>query len=246
VSKAIAITIFVIVAVAVIVFYMTQRQLPPKQAKGTLNPTPAKNDTYPGRRVKHSGAIMTDAHDPEFVQRVLPVAREFFATLDRAGVNPVQTDLPFNTVELSEGPNGLRCRFLIGDRWSVAAYVGSSFTGIMHFGERGPDNPYRAISHANTNALKRLSERAIKMPREEAERIINHISSIFGIDTSKFENPRIYPERMFEYDLGMYTTDYRKKGTDPINQLNYPISFSIRATSPTSGVLVMYMNSGER
>ena len=41
------------------------------------------------------------------------------------------------------------------------------------------------------------------------------------------------------------TVQYRKKGSDPINGLNYPITFSIRATSPTTAVLVMYSYSGQ-
>jgi hypothetical protein len=187
--------------------------------------------------------ILTNAQHPEFVNRVLPVVRDFFATLDRAGVNPIQDDLPFNTVQLRDGPNGLMARFLIGDRWSCTAFVGPNVSSIVHFGERGPDNPFRAISHANTNALKRLSQKAVKMPQAEAARIINHITDVFGIDRSRFEKPRIYPEKMFEYDLGMFTVAYRKKGTDPVNQANYPISFSIRATSLTTAVLVMYSDS---
>ena len=60
------------------------------------------------------------------------------------------------------------------------------------------------------------------------------------IDPARYETPEIYPEKMFDYDLGMYTVQYRKKGSDPINQLNYTLDFSIKSTSPTSAVLVMY------
>jgi len=189
--------------------------------------------------------VWTDAQDPEFVQHVLPIVREFFATLDRAGVNPLKGELQFNKVQMHHGRNGTACRFLIGDTWTTTVYTGKKFSGVMHFGERGPDNPFRAISSANTNALIRLSERAIKMPQAEAEQIIDRISNTFGIDRSKFEKPEIYPEQMFQYDLGMYTAQYRKKGSDPINRANFPVAFSIRATSSTSAVLVMYSDSGE-
>ena len=124
-------------------------------------------------------------------------------------------------------------------------YTGKNFRGVLHFGERGPDNPFGAISNADTNAVIRLSERAIKMPEANATRIIDHVADKFEIDLSEFEKPEVFPEQMFQYDLGMYTVKYRKKGSDPINQLNYPISFSIRATSPTTAVLAMYSAGGD-
>lgn len=138
------------------------------------------------------------------------------------------------------------CRFLIGDSWNATFVEAPGYSGIIHFGQRGPDNPFRAISHANTNALIRLSQNAIKMPQAEAERIVHHIADAFGVDRSKYEKPEIYPERMFQYDLGMYTAAYRKKGSDPINQLNYTLDFSIKATSPTTAVLVMYSETPSR
>jgi hypothetical protein len=197
------------------------------------------------RQSRFSGFVSTDAQDPEFVQHVLPIIRGFLAVLDRAGVNPLAGEPQFNKVQIHHGPNGMGCRFLIGDSWTATVYTGRKFSGVMHFGERGPDNPFGAISDGNTNALSRLSERAIKMPRAEAERMIDHISDAFGVDRSWFEKPDVHPEQMFQYDLGMYTVRYRKKGTDPINGLNYPITFSIRATSPTTAVLAMYSYSGE-
>ena len=76
------------------------------------------------------------------------------------------------------------------------------------------------------------------MPEAEAERIINHIADAFGVDRAKYEKPEIYPEKMLVYDLGMHTVQYRKKGSDPINQLNYTLNFTIKATSATTAVLV--------
>jgi hypothetical protein len=216
----------------------------PSPVTGTTGNTATNGASASGRQSK-SAFTSIDAQDPQFAQTVLPVVREFFATLDRAGVNPLHGDLQFNKVQVLHGPNGMTCRFLIGDSWTATTYIGKKFSGVMHFGERGPDNPFRAISHANTNALIRLSERAIKMDPAEAERIISHISDTFSVDYSRFEKPEIYPEQMFDYDLGMYTVQYRKKGSDPINRLNYPITFSIRATSPTTAVLVMYLYNGQ-
>ncbi|MGI8966231.1 MAG: hypothetical protein ACR2H1_09125 [Limisphaerales bacterium] len=69
---------------------------------------------------------------------------------------------------------------------------------------------------------------------------MNRISDAFSVDRFKFERPEIYPKKMFDYDLGIDTIQYRKKGRDPINQLNYRLNFSITATSPTTAVLVMY------
>ena len=40
--------------------------------------------------------------------------------------------------------------------------------------------------------------------------------------------------------LGIYSVQYRKKGSDPVNQMNYTRSFSLKATSPTTAVLVSY------
>jgi hypothetical protein len=192
-----------------------------------------------------SGEILTDRQDPEFTKRVLPIVREFLVSLDRAGVNPIKGELPYSSIRVHHGPNGMTCRFLIGESWSATTYIGVSYSGILHFGERGTNNPFRAISHADTNALIRLSESAIRMPKAEAERIIDRVSDAFQIDRSKSEKPEVYAERMFNYDLGMYSAQYRKKGADPVNQMNYPISFSIRATSPTTAVLVSYLHDGK-
>ena len=244
--KAVA-SIILLAAIAAIIIYRTQQN---KDGGVKTHPAlalrqPATSAASPSERQSSSIFVSTDAQDPEFALHVLPIVREFFATLDRAGVNPLKGELRFNKVQMHHGRNGTTCRFLIGDTWTATVYTGKKFSGVMHFGERGPDNPFRAISGAHTNALIRLSERAIKMPQAEAEQIIDRISNSFGIDRSKFEKPEIYPEQMFQYDLGMYTAQYRKKGSDPINRANFPVAFSIRATSSTSAVLVMYSNSGE-
>jgi hypothetical protein len=198
----------------------------------------------PDRRITPKEDTLADPQDPEFVQRMVPVVREFFGTLDRAGVNPLKEELSFNSIQMHHGPNGTTCRLLLGDSWTATTYVGPNYSGVLHFGQRGPDNPFRAISHANTNALMRLSQKAIQMPKVEAERIISRVSDAFQVNRARFEEPEIYPDKMFDYDLGMYSVQYRTKGTDPVNQLNYALSFSIRATSPTTAVLVSYMYDG--
>lgn len=238
--RASAIVVIALIAVVTTVVYKTQRINGP--AKPYSAPTP--NAASPARQSRFE-FVSADTHDPEFTKRVLPIVSEFVATLDRAGVNPLEGDLQFNKIQIHHGPNGMGCRFLIGSSWTATVYDGKKFSGVMHFGQRGPDNPFRAISGANTNALIRLSERAIKMPETEAARIIEHVAATFEIDLSAFEKPEIFAEQMFEYDLGLYTAKYRKKGSDPINQLNYPISFTIRATSPGTAVLVMYSANGE-
>ena len=199
------------------------------------------NAAYPGRSPARLGDVITDAQDPEFVERVLPGLRRFFATLDRAGVNPLKDKpLAFDKIKISYPPNGLSCQFVMNDSWTAIYDDTPKYSGIMYFGQRGPDNPNRAISHANTNALIRLSQRAIKMPQVEAERIINEITEAFSVNRSQFEKPQIIPVRMFEYDLGMYSVRFRKRGTDPLNGMNYTLRFSIKATSPTNAVLVEY------
>jgi hypothetical protein len=183
----------------------------------------------------------TDAQDKQFTERVLPVFQTFLSTLDQAGISPLTEQPSFNSVRFLRSPDATVCQFLIGDQWAAMYVESSAFRGITHFGQRGPNNPFRAISHANTNALIRLSQNAIKMPETEAKRILNDIAdAAFHVDRSKYEKPEIYPEKLFNYDLGLWTVQYRKKGTDPINQLNYALSFSIRATSPTTAVLVSY------
>src|SRR6266404_4760878 len=170
------------------------------------------------------GDILTDAQDPEFINNVFPKFREFVGALKRLGVSPFETDVQRGScskIRIIHTRNG-------------------SFEGITHFGQRGADNPYRAISHANTNALRRLSERAITMPEAEVLKIENGVADAFGIDPSQFEKPQMFEEGLFEYHLGIYTVRYRKKGSDPINQLNYTREFSLKATSPTTAVLVSY------
>ena len=84
------------------------------------------------------------------------------------------------------------------------------------------------------------------MPEPQVWKIANRVADGFGIDPSKFEKPEMYEEGLFEYHLGIYTVRYRKKGSDPINQLNYTRDFSLRATSPTTAVLVSYSNLDPR
>lgn len=238
--------LILVTAVCVLCFALRTRR-----AASNASQTPTKAAIQSGvdrsnsqPRSSPTGAILADAREPEFVKRVLPVVRQFFATLDRAGVNPIKEELPYNSIQIHHAPSGMTCRFLLGDTWTATTYISSGYSGIIHFGQRGPDNPFRAISHSDTNALQRLSSTAISMPQAEAERIIKRISDALHGDRSGFEGPEIYREQMFDYELGMYSAQYRKKGSDPVNQLNYPISLSIKATSPTTAVLVSYLYDG--
>jgi len=189
------------------------------------------------------GDILVDAQDAAFLGQVFPKVQEFFASLDRLGLSPLQHAIQpgsCSKVRLIKVPDGTICRFVIDDGWTATFIQNSTNFGLMHFGQRGPDNPYRAISHADTNTLRRLSQGAIKLPETEVRRIANTVTHAFDIDASKFEKPEIFEEGLFEHRLGIYTVRFRKKGSDPINQLNYTRSFSLKATSPTTAVLVSY------
>lgn len=196
-----------------------------------------------GRQTNALGDVLTDAQDPQFLNQVLPKAREFFGTLDRLNLNPLAEDLKADDcskIRITPIPDGFMCRFVIGDGWSARYTQNSSFSGISYFGQRGPDNPNRAISHADTNTLRRLSEGAIQMSKAEAWKVANQVADAFAIDRSKFEEPDMYEEALFDYRLGIQSVQYRNKGSDPINGLNYTRGFSLKAMSPTTSVLVGY------
>jgi hypothetical protein len=158
-------------------------------------------------------------------------------------VNPFQGEIKpasCSKIRIIHIPNGIICPFVIGDGWTADYTENSTFSGITHFGQRGPDNPYRAISHAETNTLRRLSQRAVTMSEADVWTIAGRAAGAFGINPANFEKPEMYEEALFEFHLGIYTVRYRNKGSDPINQLNYTRDFSLQATSPTTAVLVRY------
>lgn len=230
--RAAVITFIVLVAIASTIAIFWWVKLP------RMTPSPLEPINTNAAPLEHRE---TDAQDQEFTERVIPVFQAFLSTFDQAGVNPFTEQPSFSAVRFMRTPDATICKFLIGDGWAASYTETARFRGITHFGQRGPDNPFRAISHANTNALVRLSQNAIKMPEAEAKRILAHIAdTAFHVDRSKYAKPEIYPEKLFDYDLGLWSVQYRKKGTDPINQLNYTRSFSIKATSPTTAVLVSY------
>jgi hypothetical protein len=238
------------VAIAIIASFLVYRQ---KKAKGT-HPISEQSVSIPkaqtrvardysARRTNQLGDSLTDAEDPVFRNQVFPKFRDFVATLDRLGMNPLQGELQpasCSKIRIINIPNGIICPFVIGEGWTADYTENPDFSGITRFGQRGPDNPYRAISHADTNTLRRLSQGAIVMPEAEVWRIAERVADAFGIDRSKFETPQMHEEGLFEYRLGIYTVRYRKKGSDPVNQMNYTREFSLKATSPTTAVLVNY------
>jgi hypothetical protein len=188
---------------------------------------------------------LIDAQDSEFVNNIFPKVRDFFAALNRLGVSPFESEIQPTScgkIRVIHVPNGTICRFVIGDGWTTTFFENRTNSGMMHFGQRGADNPYRAISHADTTTLGRLSQSAIHMPEAEVRRIANRVAATFGIDPSMFEQPEMHEEGLFEHRLGIYTVRYREKGSDPVNQLNYTREFSLKATSPTTAVLVSYSN----
>ncbi|MBI5388022.1 MAG: hypothetical protein HZA90_25440 [Verrucomicrobia bacterium] len=183
------------------------------------------------------------------MNKVFPKFREFIATLNRLGVSPFESDVQpasCSKIRIIHIPNGIICPFVIGDGWTAEYTQAGSFEGITHFGQRGPDNPFRAISRADREALNRLSQQAITMPEAVAWPIADRIADAFGIDRARFEKPEIHEEALFEYRLGMQTIRYRAKGSDPLNQLNYTRSLTLKATSPTTAVLVMYADREPR
>lgn len=198
-----------------------------------------------GRKTNRLGDTLTDAQDAEFVSKVFPKFREFVAALNRIGVSPFDREVSASEcskIRIIHTPNGIICPFVIGDGWTADYMRSDSFEGITHFGQRGPDNPFRAISRADTVTLKRLSERAVPMSSEESWKIANQVSDSFGIEQARFEKPQMHEEALFEYRLGLQTIRYRAKGSDPLNQMNYTRSFTLKATSPTTAVLVRYSN----
>jgi len=211
-----------------------QIKSPQTPASATIQPS-IERSTGPSR-FNDLGDKLTDAQDPVFLNQVLPRTREFFATLDRIGVNPLRGELQptsCSKIRIISIPNGIICPFVIGGGWTAEYTQSPLFSGITYFGQRGPDNPIRAISHADTNALLRLSQGAVTMPDAEVWRIATVVADAFRIDPSKFEKPRMYEEGLFEHHLGIYTVEYRKKGSDPINGLNYTLQLRFSSVTRT-------------
>lgn len=222
----------------------------------------ASSDVQPSRPVQRpvdalystpqtnaSGDTLLTAQDPVFVNKVFPKFRDFIGVLEGLGISPFESEVhaaSCSKIRMIHVPNGIICPFVIGDDWTAEYTRLGSFEGITHFWQRGPNNPFRAISHADTNALSRLSQGAIAMPEPEAWRIAGQVADAFAIDRARFEKPRMHEEALFEYRLGMHTVRYLAKGADPLNQLNYKQSFTLRATSPTTAVLVRYSNMDVR
>jgi hypothetical protein len=243
--------IFVAAGIAVIAFYLTYRWMPKGSAEKQLlipattsqSKTALKSDSSPRRGKNELGDTLMEAQDPLFLDKILPKLNGFFSTLDGLGVNPLRGALQPDScgkIRVIHIPDGMICRLVIGDSWTAAYMENSTFSGIVYFGQRGEDDPIRAISHANTNALRRLAQSAVNMPESEVLGIANRVADAFGIDRSKFEKPQMIEEGLFDYHLGIYTVRYRKKGTDPVNQMNYTYSVSLKANSPTTAVLVGY------
>ena len=241
-----------IVVAAIVALYLLRQNpavrverpsVPETPDSATIQP-PAER-SYSGRATNALGDTLTDAQDPEFVNKVFPKFREFVATLDRLGVSPFQDKISpaaCSKIRIIQTPNGIICPFVIGDGWTADYTRNGSFEGITHFGQRGPDNPFRAISRADTDALSRLSQRAITMPEPVVWAIADRVTDAVGIERSRFETPQMHEEALFEYRLGLQTIRYRAKGSDPLNQMNYTRSFTLKATSPTMAVLIRYSN----
>jgi hypothetical protein len=211
-----AVAIIVLVAAAATIVFRTRHG----KDRATKIPTPAsKPATHAAassKRQSNSMFASIDAEDAEFVQQVLPLLRDFFAALDKAEVNPIKGELQFNKVQIHHGRNGTTCRFLIGDSWTATTYVGAGFSGILHFGERGPDNPFRAIGGANTNTLAPtgLSARSKSLNLKRSGLL--SVSRIqLEIDRDKVEKPEIYPEQMFDYDSWNVHGPISEKGQRP-------------------------------
>ncbi len=231
-----------------IALYITSRQRQKVSPEKPVSATAIQSKTglvasYPPRSSNELGDTLIKAQDPLFLEQVMPKLNEFFSLLDGLSVNPLHGKLQPSScdkIRIIHIPNGIICRLVIGDGWTATYIENSTFSGMMYFGQRGADDPIRAISHANTNTLHQLAQNAVSMSETEVWKIANRVADAFGIDQSEFEKPEMFEEGLFDYRLGIYTVRYRKKGSDPINQLNYTRDFSLKATSPTSAVLVSY------
>ena len=184
-----------------------------------------------------------EAQDPLFLERVWPKINEFFSKLNNLNMNPLSGQLrpsACDRIKIIHIPNGMIYRLVIDDGWTATYLDSSAFSGMMYFGQRGVDDPLRAISHADTNTLSRLAQSAIVMSEVNFSQNANQVAEEFKIDFSKFEKPQMFEEGLFQYHLGIYTVRYRKKDSDPINQMNYTRSFSLKTISPNHTVLVNY------
>src|SRR5688572_13411223 len=114
-----AIAIIVLVAAVTGVVFRTQQNRDRATRTPAPAPKPVSNAVASPERRSSSMFVSINAEDPEFVQHVLPLVRDFFATLNKAGVNPIKGELQFNKVQIHHGRNGTTCRFLIGDSWTA-------------------------------------------------------------------------------------------------------------------------------
>lgn len=240
-----------VVAGLVVVYLLWQKpaaqlEMPqPTKLSASVKIEPRAKRSSSARPTNALGDTLVAAQDPEFENKVFPKFREFVATLNQLGVNPFEGEVSpasCSKIRIIHLPNGITCPFVIGEGWTAEYTQIGSFEGITHFGQRGPDNPFRAISRADTAALSRLSQRAVAMPETEAWTIADRVADAFGIDRSRFEKPQMHEEALFEYRLGTHTVQYRMKGSDPLNRMNYTRSLTLKATSPTTAVLVRYSN----
>jgi hypothetical protein len=148
-------TAAILLAVTAVIFIVVfTRQRPTAVGQAHVSPAPETNadarpeptnGAYRGRKIARLRDVLTDANDPEFVERVVPGLRKFFGTLDQAGVNPLKGEpLAFDKITISYPPNGMDCQFIINDAWTALYKEDANFSGIIYFGQRGPNNPFRA------------------------------------------------------------------------------------------------------
>jgi len=245
---AIIVTVGLAVTALFCVFYKRQRppidgQSPSKTGSSQAAILSEHEEPSTSFQTNVLGDTLTDAHDPRFLKRVFPKFREFVARLDRLSVNPLRGEIQPDActkIRIINTQNGFICPFVIADRWTADYTLSGSFEGITRFGQRGADNPFRAISRGDMETLRRLSENATNMSEGAAWPIAAQIANAFQIDGSHFESPIMHEEGLYQYRLGMKTVRYRLKDSDPLNQMNYAVTFTLKATSPTTAVLVSY------
>src|SRR5688500_18692164 len=96
-KRTVSVSVLVVAVIVAVVFTTQRMKREAGQPRNVLTPQLATDAAQPGRdaeaavysrrQLEPSGYILTDAQDPEFVGRVLPIVRGFLATLDRAGAN---------------------------------------------------------------------------------------------------------------------------------------------------------------
>lgn len=207
-------------------------------------------------RADKLGTFFVDSTDEDlqFLHEVKPAISNFLSRLKSINASPIDPALSTNTVShVRFGQNaygGTNCSFIIDDSWTVRydhmnpSANTTAFDGITYFGPRGRDNPYKAISRADTNTLARIADNIkFYMPQETAIQLIPSIFNALGENPQNYEQPQIKADKPFGYNIGTFTAVYRTKGSDPLNQLDGRKTLTITPSSTNQAALTLYLDT---